>query len=113
MKKLLLTTLTVFAISSANAGAGVALSGSQNWGASNNACVIAVGAANAENKKAKKADFEWRDTGKMIKAAGKAGGDKCVAIAAAAKEQALDAQQQAKDQANAGPQNHGIKINLF
>ena len=112
MKKLLLTTLTVFAISSANAGTA-ALSSSQNWGAGNNACVIAVGAANAENKKAKKADFEWRDTGKMIKAAGKAGGDKCVAIAAAAKEQALDAQQQAKDQANAGPQNHGIKVNLF
>jgi len=112
MKKLLLTTLTVFAISS-SANAAEFLPGSHNWGAGNNPCKTAMSAASAENKKAKKADFEWRDTGKMIKAAGKAGGAKCLALAAAAKEQALDAQQQAKDQANAGPQNHGMKINLF
>ncbi len=104
MKKLLTITLTVFAISSANAG--VALSSSQNWGASNNACVVALDAANAENKKAIKADFEWRDTGKLMKKAKKAGGAKCVALAGQAKAQAIGAQQQAKDQAKTGPRNH-------
>ena len=104
MKKLLLTTLAVFTVSSVNAGEF--LSSSQNWNNGNNSCATAVAAANAENKKAKKADFEWRDTGKMIKAAGKAGGAKCVAKAGVAKAQAIDAQQQAKDQANAGPHNH-------
>lgn len=106
MKKLLLTTLTVFAISS-SANAADLLGADHNWNnGSVDLCKVAVAAANAENKKAKKADFEWRDTGKMIKAAGKAGGAKCVAKAGAAKAQAIDAQQQAKDQSNAGPHNH-------
>lgn len=104
MKKLLLTTLTVFAISSVNAGEF--MSGSDNWNNGNNSCATAISAAKAENKKAKKMDVEWRDTGKMMKAAKKAGGAKCVALAGAAEKQATDAQQQGRDQANAGPQNH-------
>jgi len=104
MKKLLLTTLTVFAISSVNAGEF--MSSSDNWNNGNNACASATSAATAENKKAKKMDVEWRDTGKMIKSATKVGGAKCVALANAAKKQAADAQQQGKDQADAGPHNH-------
>jgi hypothetical protein len=101
MKKLLLTTLTVLAVSSVNAGEF--MSSSSNWNNGNNACATAISAAKAENKKAKKAGFEWRDTGKMMKAGKKAGGKKCLALASKAKAQALNAQQQAKDQANAGP----------
>jgi len=105
MKKLLLTTLTVFAISSANAADF--LGSDHNWNnGSVDVCKAAVAAAGAENKKAKKMDVEWRDTGKMMKAATKAGGAKCVALANAAKKQATDAQQQGRDQANAGPHNH-------
>jgi len=101
MKKLLLTTLTVFAVTSVNAGD--VMTSSDNWNNGNNKCANAISAANAENKKAKKADFEWRDTGKMLKSAKKAGGKKCLALASKANTQALNAQQQAKDQANAGP----------
>ena len=101
MKKLLLTTLAVFAVSSVNAGES--MSTSDNWNNGNNSCATAIAAAKSENKKAKKADFEWRDTGKMMKSAKKAGGAKCVALANKARLQAVDAQQQAKDQANAGP----------
>jgi hypothetical protein len=67
------------------------------------ACKSAISAASAENRKAKKVGFEWRDTKKFIKQAKKAGGKKCVKLANKAKAQALNAQQQAKDQANAGP----------
>lgn len=100
MKKLLLTTLTVFAVTSVNADY---LPASANWNNGNNGCATAIKAAKAENKKAKKAGFEWRDTGKMLKAAKKSGGKKCLALASKANTQALNAQQQAKDQANAGP----------
>ncbi|SMN12170.1 histone protein [uncultured Candidatus Thioglobus sp.] len=68
-----------------------------------NACKAAISAAKAENKKAKKARFEWRDTGKFIKDAKKAGGKKCLKLANKAKGQAILAQKQAVDQANAGP----------
>lgn len=68
-----------------------------------NACKAAISAAKAENKKAKKAGFEWRDTGKFIKDAKKAGGKKCLKLANKAKGQAILAQKQAVDQANAGP----------
>jgi hypothetical protein len=108
MKKLLLTTLTVFAFSAQ----AEFLGSCHNWNSgSSGAGAAAIAAATAENKKAKKADFEWRDTGKMIKAAGEALDPstcdaKAVSLANAARDQALDAQQQAKDQANAGPSNH-------
>lgn len=104
MKKLLLTTLAVFAVSTVNAGEF--MPSSANWNSGNNPCATAVSAANVENKKAKKLGFEWRDTGKMMKAATKSGGNKCLALASKAKAQALNAQQQAKDQANAGPSRH-------
>lgn len=109
MKKLLLTTLTVFAFS---AQAAELLGSCHNWNSgSSGAGAAAIAAATAENKKAKKADVEWRDTGKMIKAAGKALDPstcdaKAVSLANAAKKQAADAQQQGRDQANAGPHNH-------
>lgn len=91
MKKLLLLTLAVFAFS-AQAG---------------DSAKSAIDAATAENKKAKKVGFEWRDTGKFLKKASKlakAGKDKkAIALANKAKKQAVLAQQQAQDQANAGP----------
>ncbi|SHN90094.1 hypothetical protein [bacterium endosymbiont of Bathymodiolus sp. 5 South] len=101
MRKLLSITLTVFALSAqvgsvvANPEAsGVKLSG---------ACKSAISVASAENRKAKKVGFEWRDTGKFIKQAKKSGGKKCVKLANKAKGQAILAQKQARDQANAGP----------
>ena len=105
MKKLLLTTLTVFAFS---AQAGDLLSSQHNWNTGSvDASKAAIAAATAENKKAKKVGFEWRDTGKMLKEAAKLAtkGDTANAVAMAnkAKAQAINAQQQAKDQANAGP----------
>ena len=104
MKKLLLTTLTVFAISSqANA-----VPSCHNWNTgSSDPAIAAIAAATAENAKAKKVGFEWRDTGKMIKEATKLSATPCnanaVATADKAKAQAIDAQKQAVEQANAGP----------
>ncbi len=64
-------------------------------------------AAKAEQKKAKKVGFEWRDVGKFLKKADKAAkkGDYKTAIKLAkkAKFQAEQGQIQAKEQANAGP----------
>ncbi len=113
MKKILLTTLTVFALS-AQADL-ISVDHEHNWNKSpsavkssgssalSGACKDAISAATAENKKAKKVGFEWRDTAKFLKKAKKAGGKGCVKLANKAKAQALNAQQQAKDQANAGP----------
>ena len=60
----------------------------------------AITAAEKTNKKAKKAEFEWRDTGKIIKqakAAAKEGEfDKAVKLANKAKKQAMMALEQAK-----------------
>ncbi|MCG6872214.1 MAG: DUF4398 domain-containing protein [Gammaproteobacteria bacterium] len=67
----------------------------------------AISAAKAENAKAHSAKYEWRDTGKMLKAAEKAysEGDYETALkkATKAKEQAELAQIQARAQKNAGP----------
>ncbi len=102
MKKLLLTTLTVFAISSVNAADF--LGSSHNWNdGSSDPLKAAIAAATAENKKAKAAGFEWRDTGKFLKEAAKVGGAKGLALANKARLQAIDAQKQAVEQANAGP----------
>ena len=105
MKKLLLTALTVFAFS---AQAADFLPSAHNWNdGSADVVKAAIAAATAENKKAKKVGFEWRDTGKMLKEAAKLAKSgataKAVAMANKAKAQAINAQQQAKDQANAGP----------
>jgi len=66
----------------------------------NNDASAAIAAAEAANKKAKKAEFEWRDTGKIIKkakAAAKDGEfDEAVKQANKAKKQAEMALQQAK-----------------
>ncbi len=100
MKKILLT-LGVFVLSTqTNLFAMQYHTNTHNW---NNNCESAISAANFENEKAKKVSFEWRDTRKLIKEAKKAGGDKCVELANKAKNQAILAQQQARDQANAGP----------
>ena len=67
----------------------------------------AISAAKAMNKKAKKAEFEWRDTGKIIKKAEKAAKDgefdAAVKQANKAKKQAQMALQQAKDAKRARP----------
>ncbi|CAC9591903.1 hypothetical protein [uncultured Gammaproteobacteria bacterium] len=111
MRKLLLITLTAFALSvqvdlaaadHAHNGKN-SPSGKVSGVELSAACKSAISAASAENRKAKKVGFEWRDTKKFIKQAKKAGGKKCVKLANKAKAQALNAQQQAKDQANAGP----------
>jgi hypothetical protein len=100
MKKLLLTTLTVFAFSAQ----ADFLPSSHNWNnGSSDPLKSAISSAKAENKKAKSVGFEWRDTGKMIKQAAKVGGAKGIALANKAKAQAIDAQKQAVEQASAGP----------
>ncbi|SMN01634.1 hypothetical protein SPONN_681 [uncultured Candidatus Thioglobus sp.] len=121
MKKILLTTLAVFTLS-AQADL-IAIDHTHSWDKAPvkqtpvkktvvkktvvkkapDVCKSAISAAKAENKKAKKAGFEWRDTGKFIKQAKKAGGKKCLKLANKAKGQAILAQRQAVDQANAGP----------
>ncbi|SMN00011.1 hypothetical protein SPONN_1184 [uncultured Candidatus Thioglobus sp.] len=111
MKKILLTTLAVFTLS-AQADL-IAIDHTHSWDKTSvkktvvkkapDVCKSAISAAKAENKKAKKAGFEWRDTGKFIKQAKKAGGKKCLKLANKAKDQAILAQRQAVDQANAGP----------
>ncbi len=67
----------------------------------------AIAAATSMNKKAKKAEFEWRDTGKLIKkakAAAKDGEfDKAVKLADKAKKQAEMALKQAKAAKRARP----------
>ncbi|MDH5446419.1 MAG: SoxXA-binding protein [Gammaproteobacteria bacterium] len=67
----------------------------------------AISAAKSVNKKAKKAEFEWRDTGKIIKkaeAAAKDGEfDEAVKQANKAKKQAEMALQQAKAAKRARP----------
>jgi len=72
-----------------------------------NDAAAAIMAAEAENKKAKKVKFEWRDTGKIIKkakAAAKDGEfDEAVKQANKAKKQAQMAMQQYKASKRAGP----------
>ncbi len=63
-----------------------------------------VKSAKAEMKKAKKMNYLWRDTGKILKKAGKAKdeGDmkKAIKLAKKARKQAMLAQKQAREQAN-------------
>lgn len=117
MKKLLLTTLTVFALS-AQADL-IAVDHGHNWNSSPTASKAtvksaptaafkaAVKAAKKEQAKARKVGFEWRDIGKFLKGAAKkhkAGDTKgAMKLVKKAKNQAMLGQQQAKDQANAGP----------
>lgn len=67
----------------------------------------AIMAAEQANKKAKKAQYEWRDTGKIIKKAKKASKegefDKAVKLANKAKKQAASAYKQYLENKNAGP----------
>lgn len=67
----------------------------------------AIASAKEANKEAKKVNFEWRDTGKLIKKAQKAKGDgdfdTAVKLAKKAERQATLALAQEKEQKNAGP----------
>ena len=67
----------------------------------------AIVAANAANGKAKKVNYEWRDTGKVIKKAREAKGngdfDGAVKLAKKAERQAMNAYAQYEDQKNAKP----------
>ncbi len=67
----------------------------------------AVTAAQTSIKTAKKANYEWRDSGKILKKAAKAAKsgdfDKALKLANKAKRQGEIALAQAKSQANAGP----------
>ena len=67
----------------------------------------AIAAANQANHKAKKVNYEWRDTGKLIKKADKAKDkgefDSAVKLANKAKRQAMNAYAQYEDQKNAQP----------
>lgn len=67
----------------------------------------AIVAANAANGKAKKVNYEWRDTGKIIKKARKAKGagdfDGAVKLANKAKRQAMNAYAQYEEQKNVKP----------
>ncbi|SMN16121.1 hypothetical protein CRYPD_873 [uncultured Candidatus Thioglobus sp.] len=105
MKKILLTTLTVFALS-AQADL-TAVDRGHNWSNSPIVFEVEVRSAKAEQRRAKKAGFEWHDIGKFLKKAAKmhkAGDTKgAMKLVKKAKTQAMLGQQQAKDQANAGP----------
>ncbi len=111
MRKILLTVTTVLALSAFSVQADLlAVDHNHNWNkapASSGGYAAAVKSAKAEQKKAKKVGFEWRDIGKFLKTADKkykAGDVKgAMKLVAKAKEQSLLGQQQAKDQANAGP----------
>lgn len=107
MKKLLITILTVFSFTVC---AGDSMPSTHNWndGSTNQALYdIALAEAKAEQKKAATVEFEWRDIGKFMKDAKKAfdGGDwaKAKKLLSKAAEQGRLGQQQAIDQANAGP----------
>ena len=69
--------------------------------------MAAIDAAKTEQAKAKKVNYEWRDTGKMIKKAEEAVKKEdyatAVKLANKAKSQGLYAQQQYEEQKNAGP----------
>lgn len=88
---------------------GLALSGCASSGGMSSAtdkdAMASIMAAKAELAKAKAARNEWRDTGKMIKAAEKAekAGDfgKAIKLADAATRQSQNALIQVKEQANA------------
>ena len=67
----------------------------------------AISMAKQETAKAKKVNYEWRDTGKIIKKAEEAMKKEeyatAVKLANQAKTQSVLAQQQHRDQMNAGP----------
>ncbi len=100
MKIKLFSSIALIALLSACAS-----NGSMNASSSDFDSIIKQ--AIAENAKAKKVGFEWRDTGKMIKKAKKlaASGDteKAIKLAKKAKKQAMDAQAQAVAQASPTP----------
>ena len=68
---------------------------------------MAIKAAMAANGKTKKVNYEWRDTGKLLKKARKAKGkgkfDKAVKLANKAKRQAINAMAQYHEQKNVKP----------
>jgi len=76
-------------------------------GASEAGYNAAVAAAKSSIKIAKKAHYEWRDSGKLLKKADKAAKngdfDKATKLANKARRQGELALKQSKDQANAGP----------
>ncbi len=103
MKKVLFTTLVVFALSAQ----AEFMSKEHNWNNTPDQYKAAVKAAKAEQKLARSLGFEWRDIGKFLKTANKKykAGDVKGALkwVEKAKTQAILGQRQAKDQANAGP----------
>jgi hypothetical protein len=107
MKKLLITILTVFSFT---VFAGDLMPSGHNWniGSTNQALYdAALAEAKAEQKKAAAVGFEWRDIGKFMKSAKKAmdAGDwsKAKKLLDTAASQGRLGQQQAIDQADAGP----------
>ncbi|SFV89359.1 hypothetical protein MNB_SUP05-SYMBIONT-7-426 [hydrothermal vent metagenome] len=116
MKKILLTMSAVFALSSVQADL-LAIEHTHNWkdspAISNVSKVVSVSykaalkAAKSEQRKAKKAGFEWNTIRKLMKSAkkkNKAGDVRgAVKLLKVAKEHGILGQKQARDQVNAGP----------
>ena len=119
MKKILLTMSVVFALSSVQADL-LAMEHTHNWkdspaisNVSNVSKVVSVSykaalkAAKSEQRKAKKAGFEWNTIRKLMKSAkkkNKAGDVRgAVKLLKVAKEHGILGQKQARDQVNAGP----------
>ena len=107
MKKILLISLTfLFALSSQ--ADLLAVEHEHNWkkGMTFN-YAASLKSAKVEQKKVKKVGMEWNTIRKLMKSAAKkhkAGNDKvAVKLLKVAKEHAILGQQQARDQANAGP----------
>lgn len=115
MKNILLTMSVVFALSSVQADL-LAIEHTHNWKDSPSisqsvskpvSYKSALKAAKSEQRKAKKAGFEWNTIRKLMKSAkkkNKAGDVKgAVKLLEIAKTHSILGQRQAKDQANAGP----------
>ncbi len=109
MKKVLLSLITsaFIALAGISANAEEMRDTKFNWNSPMSPVEQAIKDATTENKKAKKAKFEWRDTGKMIKKAkklAKAGKiAEAIKLAKKARKQAINAQHQALVAKDAGP----------
>lgn len=107
MKNILLTTVVALALSSLSVQADLLkVEHEHNWkNTSNYASVLK--STKAEQRRVKKVGFEWNTIKKLMKSAAKkhkAGNDKsAIKLLMTAKDHAILGQQQAKDQANAGP----------
>lgn len=102
MRKTFLTLASALTLAACSSGGGTSAEADE--------VRQAIAAAEEEKNKAAEMGFEWRDTGKFIKEAREeleAGNyDKAMELAREAEFQGEQAQEQARSQADAGPEPH-------